>query len=500
MVVLGGAAGVAPAGLELGGVFGDHAVLQQQTRVPVWGRAAPGAQVKVSFSGQVLSARADGQGEWRVHLDPLEPSAVGRELVATSGGESVAVRDVLVGEVWHASGQSNMAFTMADCGKTLVEIRDIVREERIDPIRVMRIAEGAADQPVDDLPGGRLSWRVDGPAVRGGHSAVAYLFARRLHEALEVPIGVIDTSWGGKPIEGFIPQEEFPKHEELAPVRTLAETGRLDELKRMTGGVVVRNQAGLPGRIFNGRVAPIAPFAMRGVIWYQGESNAGTGEDPRNYRIKMQALVEGWRREWGHPGLPFYFVQLPAYRDDVHGWVRLREEQRRSLGIPATGMAVTIDLRDEDIHPSNKLDVAERLARWALAKDYGTDTIAFSGPLFDEAAVEGDTMRVRFRHCGEGLMVARKEGLAVPVELPGGRLRHFEIADREGRWFPAAATIEGNSEVVVRSEEVAEPAAVRYACSGAPVDPNLYNRSGLPASPFCSRLDFLPWSPGTGGQ
>ena len=165
----------------------------------------------------------------------------------------------------------------------------------------------------------------------------------------------------------------------LRPILALAEQDQLDELAVMEGGVVIRNTAGMPGRIFNARVAPVAPYAVRGFIWYQGESNAGRGEDPRNYRFKMRALADGWRTTWQQPELPLYFVQLPAFKDEATGWVRLREEQRRSLSIPHSGMAVTIDLRDTDIHPANKLDVGDRLARWALAKTYG-QKIPFSGP------------------------------------------------------------------------------------------------------------------------
>jgi sialate O-acetylesterase len=247
----------------------------------------------------------------------------------------------------------------------------------------------------------------------------------------------------------------------------------------------------MPGRIFNARVAPIAPYAVRGFIWYQGESNAGHGEDPRNYRFKMRALADGWRTTWQQPELPFYFVQLPAFKDEAKGWIRLREEQRRSLSLPHSGMAVTIDLRDADIHPANKLDVGDRLARWALAKTYG-QKIPFSGPLFKSATIEGDSIRVDFEHTGGGLMVARKEGLEPARPTPDAALAHFELSDGAGTWYRAQATIDGNT-VVVRCPAISKPKAVRYACSGAPSNANLYNPAGLPASPFCSDLELLPW-------
>jgi len=184
-------------------------------------------------------------------------------------------------------------------------------------------------------------------------------------------------------------------------------------------------------------------------------------------------------------------VQLPAYRDSAHGWIRLREEQRLSLEVPHTGMAVTIDLRDDDIHPANKVDVGDRLARWALAKCY-KQTLPFSGPLFKSATIEGKEIKVAFSHVGSGLMVARKEGLDQPIESESHVLAHFELADDSGKWFAAKARIVGDA-VLVYSESVLKPVAVRYACQGAPANANLYNRSGLPASPFCSKLELLPW-------
>lgn len=205
----------------------------------------------------------------------------------------------------------------------------------------------------------------------------------------------------------------------------------------------------------------------------------------------MQALADGWRKTWGQPELPLYFVQLPAFKDTATGWIRLREEQRRSLAIEHTGMAVTIDLRDTDIHPANKLDVGKRLALWALAKDYG-ETIPFSGPLFRSATVSSDSMRVEFEHADHGLIVARKEGLAPPKPAPDVALAHFELANQAGQWHPAKATIDGTT-VLVHSAAVKHPRAVRYACSGAPMGANLYNQAGLPASPFCSDLELLPW-------
>lgn len=482
------------AQLEVTGVFSDHAVLQQGVRVPVWGKATPGAVVSVEFAGQKKATKSSKAGEWMLHLDPLKSNLTGTALKVRDGKREISFTDLVVGEVWLASGQSNMQFSLAACASRLPEGQAAMTNPASLGVRMLRIGCGAAEHPVADIDREQYHWKTDSPNVRKGQSAAAYFFARRLHEELKVPIGIIETSWGGKPIEGFIPRPEFEKHEALKPILRLADQNKLEELKRLVGGVWVRNDAGLPGRIFNSRLAPVAPYAVRGAIWYQAESNAGVAEDPRNYRLKMGAMIEGWRRVWKQPAMPVYFVQLPGFRDEFDGWTRVREEQRLSLEIPNTGMAVTIDLRDADIHPANKIDVGERLAKWPLALHYGKKDVIPSGPLFRSARFTGTTVRVSFAHLGGGLMAARKEGLAAPKETPTTDLAHFELAGEDGVWHPALAKI-ASEQVVVTSTAVPKPVAVRYACSGAPKNANLYNRAGLPASPFCSRLDFLPWSP-----
>lgn len=484
------------ADFQVTGVFSDHAVLQQGVPVPVWGKAAPGAEVTVRFAGQAKVAKTSKAGAWMLHLDALQATSLGSLLEVSEGEKTIGFEDVVVGEVWLASGQSNMQFSLGACARRLEEVKKVMNDPTSLGVRMLRVGCRDAERPQADLDRKSHHWKIDSPSVRSGQSAAAFFFARRLHEELKVPIGIIESSWGGKPIEGFIPRPEFERFPSLKPILRLADENKLEELKALEGGVWVRNTAGLPGRIFNSRLAPVAPYAVRGAIWYQAESNAGTAEDPRNYRHKMRALIEGWRRAWKQPAMPFYFVQLPGFRDEMHGWTRVREEQRLSLEIPHTGMAVAIDLRDTDIHPANKIDVGERLARWPLALHYGKKVVP-SGPLFKSAEIKGSIVRVRFTHLGGGLMIARKEGLTPPKETPAIELQHFELADQSGHWHPAQAEI-ASGEVVVHSEAVPKPTAVRYACSGAPRNANLYNRAGLPAAPFCSRLDLLPWvSPGT---
>lgn len=477
--------------LRVARIFSDHGVLQQGVPVPVWGVAEPGATVTVEFAGQTKIITAGNHGKWKLELAPLKAHATGNRLTVTSGTKTLEIRDLLVGEVWYASGQSNMQMNLGSCANKLEAVREMVADPKPRLIRTLRVGNADTEKPLADLPG-PAAWQLDTPANRRAQSAAAFLFAKELHDQLKVPIGIIEASWGGKPIEGFIPPEDFEKSAILKPILDLAEAGDLERLKQIEGGVFIRNTAGRPGRIFNSRVAPVAPYALKGIIWYQGESNAGKGEDPRNYRHKTRALAEGWRRTWKQKALPFYFVQLPSFNASAVGWVRLREEQRLSLDIPNSGMAVTIDLRDSDIHPSNKVDVGKRLAIWALAKSYGKP-VPFSGPLFKSADIAGDHIRVSFEHVGDGLMVARKEGIDAPVASKDRALAHFELADEAGQWHPAEATIDGST-VIVKSDSAAKPIAVRYACAGAPTDANLYNRAGLPASPFCSKLELLPWA------
>jgi sialate O-acetylesterase len=240
-------------------------------------------------------------------------------------------------------------------------------------------------------------------------------------------------------------------------------------------------------------LAPLAGFAVRGAIWYQGESNSGVGEDPRDYEHKMRALITGWRQALRNEEMPVYFVQLPGSGAGA-GWPYLREQQRLAADLPNTGMVVTVDIDGAGIHPPNKVDVGQRLARWALAKDYGKQ-IACSGPMFDRQEVQDEKIVVHFNYADSGLMVATKDGLAEPSEDPDAELAHFELADQEGNWWPAEAKIDGET-VVVRTANVQVPVAVRYAYAVSPENCNLYNRDGLPASPFCSKPGLLQYDPG----
>ncbi len=491
LLVVTGLTASAQGTLKVAAIFGDHMVLQRNVPLVFWGQAREGMTVRLSFAGQTGIATADTTGAWRIRLSPVAPSQEGQPLRFHTDEEEIVFHDVLVGEVWHASGQSNMEMKVNAVAARLPQAQEDLANAHLPAIRFRRIGSNGSPTPLPDLAE-KGHWVVSTPDTAPTFSAAAFYFARELHAKLGVPVGVIDTSRGGTPIEPFIPREAFSEHPTLQRELALGDAGDLDGIWRLPGGVYARDENWLPGRLFHSRVAPITDFAARGLIWYQGESNCGTREDPRDYRHKMAALVKGWRMALHSPDMPVYFVQLPGSGAGP-GWPYLREEQRRSASLPHTGMVVTIDLLDADIHPPNKIDVGKRLARWALANTYGK-SLPFSGPLFRETLIADGRVTVHFDHAERGLMVAIKEGLTPPQESADQSLALFEVADADGTWHTAHAEILDKT-VVVHHEAVPDPRAVRYAFAVSPPHCRLYNRDGLPASPFCSDERFLDYDP-----
>ncbi len=419
----------AHADVKLPGIFGSHMILQRGRPLPIWGWADPGEEVSVHFAGIRVDVKADDKGAWSVKLPTQEASRTGRPLTVR-GKNKVELEDVLVGEVWVGSGQSNMEWTLAQCS----DAREAIAGADQPMIRLFQVPKVKAKAPAADV---NARWEVCSPQSVGRFSGVLYHFGLRLHEDLGVPVGLVNSSWGGSSIEPWTPTEKES------------------------------------GEMYNGMIAPLQPFAIRGVVWYQGETNV-LRKDGLAYRDKMEALIKGWRRTWGQH-LPFYFVQIAPWSGSYGPGElpALWEAQVASLKIPGTGMVVTTDLVDDirDIHPTNKKDVGNRLALWALARDYGKKDLVYSGPLFKSMKIEGYKVRIRFAHVGGGLK-----------SRDGKDLNEFEVAGADGKFVPAKAFIEGDA-VVVLAKAVPSPTQVRFGWHTV-AKPNLMNKEGLPASPF----------------
>ncbi len=468
-------------------VFGDHMVLQTGTPVPIWGTAAPGATVTVTFAGQRAQATAaSGNGAWRVVLEPLAVSAQPADLtIATT--QEVVFHDVLVGEVWLCAGQSNMQKPVGTWRGQPVTTVDAERELaaadhpliHLMNIEIATVAAPAWDlatavRPKQDYPW--KGWVACTPASLDEikFSAVGYFFACRLAQELGVPIGVIEASAGGTSIENWTPAGAFAADPALADYATAALTPTV----RFHGTPLTT--------LYNGMIHPLVPFALRGLLWYQGESNLIAG-DGAIYANKMTALITGWRAAWGRE-LPFYYVQLPPLLYSARTGPAsaplaeplFREAQTQALKLPGTGMVVTTDVGDlTNMHPPRKKQVGERLALWALAREYGKKDLTPSGPIYRAGSIEreGPKAVLHFDHVGKGL-----------ASRDGKPLTWFSAAGADGKFHPANAEISGDA-IVVTSAEVAEPTDVRFAFDET-ADPNFGNRDGLPAAPF--RTDTLP--------
>lgn len=453
------AASLAPqalADVKLPSVIGSHMVLQRDATVPIWGWADPGEEVTVTLGDQKRSARPGDDGRWQVQFKGL--TAGGPHTLIVAGKNEIALEDILVGEVWVCSGQSNMEWSVAASDNPQQEIA----EAQFPNIRLFHVPRRASTQPLEDVV---AEWKACSPQTVGTFSGVAYFFGRHLHRELDVPIGLIEVAWGGTRIEPWTPPVGFAGNDKLADVAQ-----RAAEIARMDPGAQVNQQQ--PTVLYNGMVKGVVPLGIRGAIWYQGESNRGEG---MLYFEKMRALIGGWREVWNQGDFPFLFVQLApfAYNGSPTALPEIWEAQTAALKkIPNTGMAVTVDIGNvKDIHPRNKQDVGKRLALWALARTYGKKDLVYSGPIYKGMAVEESGVRITFDHVEGGL-----------ISRDGKPLSHFQIAGEDKQFVPAQAKIEGDS-VIVSSPDVARPVAVRFGWDQL-AEPNLANKAGLPASPF----------------
>ena len=481
------------ADVRLPALFSEHMVVQTGMDVPVWGWADPNEEVTVELAGSSAKGKADSDGKWRVKLAPL--AVGGPHTMKVSGKNRLSVADVLVGEVWLGSGQSNMAMTVSRC----FHAEDEAKISDLPQVGMFTVRSTAADQPQADCNG---EWVVCKPDTVGGFSATLFFTGREIHKALRRPVGLINSSVGGTPIESWIDaatQRAEPKvaafvaaiddyeakwdaaaatanyEKQLARWKQLAAKAKADGKpipKKPNDPIENRARKGGLGGLFNGKINPLVGYALRGALWYQGEANSQPGKS-QYYGAQLAMLVSDWRSRWGQGDFPFAWVQLPNFSSNRPDWLVVRDEMRKTLALPHTGMAVTTDIGEQDdIHPRNKQDVGKRLALWALATVYGKP-VGYMGPLYKSATPSGDRIVVGFDFT---------DGIAAAGGKP---LTGFEIAGADKKWKAADAKIAGTN-VVVSSAEVPQPLAVRYNWAELPTG-NLTNGTGLPASPFRSK-------------
>ncbi len=498
--------------LKLAAPIADHMVLQHGKPTSVWGTAKPESAVTVAFAGQTVQATADPTGQWRVTLGPLSINAEAASLTVTAAdGSKIAVNDVVVGEVWMCSGQSNMEWSLG-------QLKDPAIKDANHPlVRIFKTKSKTSATIQSDCKG---DWKVCTPETVAGFSAVGYHFGKNLSEKLNVPIGLVDTSWSGKKVEAFTSIEKLKTVKDALPLllewqdladkhdaksakakyaaamkkwkakrtKIIAATpkGQKPKLPRKP---ILRNQPELnsshPAAIFNQKIAPWTNYAIAGTIWYQGEANRARAVQ---YESLLTALIEDWRARWDNE-FPFYIVQLANYQAATtepgvpSGWTEIQAIQTKvSQAVPNSGIAIINDIgTEENIHPPNKKDVGHRLALLALKRHYKKDIDPFSSPLYQSHETKGDHILVTLKHVGTGLK-----------SRDGEELKRFEIAGADKKWYWAKAEIVGKDSIHVSSGDVPEPVAVRYAWASNPTGANLVNSAYLPASVF--RTDDWPLS------
>jgi sialate O-acetylesterase len=487
MAVVAGVASTAQAEVKLPNVFGDHMVLQQGQKNKVWGLADAGEDVSVSIDGQSHKAKAGADGQWHVMLDPLKVG--GPYALTVKGKNEVKFDDVLVGEVWICSGQSNMQWSVNASNDP-----DLERAAAKFPkIRMINFPQVGVQEPIWTHKD--RQWQVCTPEAVGNFSAVGYFFARQLHQTLDVPVGMINNAWGGSACEAWIRRDILAKDETYKPLMdrwtdmektfaTLsAKSDPTEEDKKQINNL--RGQMGgnhRPANIYNGVLKSHLGYGIKGAIWYQGESNAGRAYQ---YRTLFPLMIKSWRDEWGNGDFPFYWVQLADFLAEKtepgdSSWAELREAQTMTMkALPKTGEAVIIDIGEgKDIHPKNKVDVGRRLARWALAEDYKVAGIPNRSPLYKSMEKQGSKAVLTFDNVTNGWR-------PFDVNEPRG----FAIAGEDKKFVWASAKILPDGRVEVWNDAVKEPHSVRYAWADNPVC-NMYNGAGLPLTPF--RTDDWP--------
>lgn len=518
--------------LVLPDVFGDHMVLQSGQKTPIWGITEPNANVEVSFASQKKTIKADCDGRWKLNLDPLKVSNVSRvmTILSTLDGNSTQLKivDVLVGEVWLCSGQSNMyrPFRMLT-GKAVdskyESIATYLRNETatVNDSLFRQFKVGRDFSVFEEKRMGKGNWSMAISKQINEFSGTAYYFGKELRSELNVPVAIISCSLGGTKIEPWMPQSAFEKNEllkiyyekEIAiyndrlnawdevkekktythlleaweeKVKKVELNGDKENNKPKKKAHPSRNKQ-IPATLYNAMISPLIPYAIKGVIWYQGESNSKNL--PEEYGVRLIAMIKNWRSAWGQKKLYFYSCQLANYRKpndlpiDNDGWASVSYGQTQILGLPNTGLAVLNDIGEEkDIHPKNKVDAGKRLSLWALKQAYHID-ITCSGPIYKNSKIKDNKVIVEFSNVGTGLMVGQKNLMESTIEIDEP-LKRFQICGKNKRWRWAKAKIIGKNRIEVWHDEISNPIEVRYAWSSNPEGANLYNREGLPTSLF----------------
>lgn len=467
------AAATLSADVKLPALFSDHIVLQRGKPVPVWGWADAGEELTVKFGDQLKKAAADKDGAWKVMLDALKASGEPAELII-KGKNEIVLKDVLVGEVWICSGQSNMGWTVGQSGNASEEISNSANPQ----IRMFTVPLTNAEEPQKDLMkrDEKSAWLLADPANTGGFSATGYYFGRELHKELKVPVGLINTSWGGTRAEAWTSK---PALEAVPTCKVIVDAWaeKLKDHKPEKDDQAKSHHR--PAALFNAMIAPLVPFTVKGAIWYQGEANTGRAVQ---YQTLLPTMIKDWRKQWGDQ-LSFYIVQLAGFGNKrpqppeigaEDPWAELQWTQlQTAITVPKCGLAVANDIGDEkDIHPKNKQEVGRRLALQALVKDYNRKDIVPGGPVFGGGDTMGNKFMISFSNIGGGLK-----------SRDGGELKGFIIAGADKVWKPARAKIIGK-QVQVWSEEIAKPVAVRYFWQSWNPEANLMNKEGLPAGIF----------------
>lgn len=466
------------AGLDLCELFSDNAVLQRGMPVPVWGWDEPGSKVTVEFSGQKVGAVADGNGKWTATLQPLKLSKQAQDMTVSAGHGKIVRKDILVGDVWLCGGQSNMEMTF-QTNRLPCDMPDFVKPEKAPMIRHLAVGSvGTKKVPKEMMESPRQ--RFQAGQVKDGwipcdaqsykhFTATGFFFAYTLAKEVDVPIGLLNITQGNTRIGSWVSPESIALVEDKVPRESFRAV-----------------YSTTPCSNYNTQVSSAAGFAIKGAIWYQGEANGKEGD---SYFWKMNALIHGWREVWKQGDFPFYFAQLPSY-NGKGSWAPIRDAQRKALMIPNTGMAVLTDVGDTaaefpiNLHPRNKYEVGRRLALWALAHDYGKKDLVHSGPLFRAAEFKDGKATVSFDHVGSGLMAAKKaSSRSVEPPMPVAEVEGFEIAGADQTWSAAKARIDGDR-VVLTAATVKNPKAARYLYTMNTDHGTLYNKDGLPASPF----------------